>query len=77
MDWGTYTGEMWPNEEKREREAGKERKIKNHEAIFPSLKKSQKCLLSLATRRTLNTSTDNFRELVVVDLLCQKIKNGR
>ena len=42
MDWGTYTGEMWPNEEKRAREAGKERKIKNHEAIFPSLKKKSK-----------------------------------
>lgn len=33
----TYTGEMWANEEKLARQTGKERKIKNHEVIFPSL----------------------------------------
>ena len=31
----------------------------------------------MTTRRTLNTSPDNFRELVMADLPCQKIKNGR
>lgn len=28
---------MWANEEKLARQTGKERKIKNHEVIFPSL----------------------------------------
>lgn len=44
---------------------------------FTEENKSPKCLLSLATRRTLNTWSDSFRELVGVDFLCKKKKRRR